>query len=66
MTAVLLGSQRALSTSEAEYMSLSSATQELRWLIQFLGELGFQQSPVLLHQDNPRLYPDGQGICSTF
>ena len=42
----------ALSTSEAEYMSLSSATQELRWLIQFLGELGFQKSPVLLHQDN--------------
>lgn len=42
----------ALSTSEAEYMSLSSATQELRWLIQLLGELGFVQPPVLIHQDN--------------
>jgi hypothetical protein len=42
----------ALSTSEAELMSLSSATQELRWLIQLLSELGFTQDPILLYQDN--------------
>ena len=42
----------ALSTAEAEYMSLSAATQELKWLSQLLGELGFPQDVVTLKQDN--------------
>ena len=48
----------ALSTSEAE----SSATQELRWLIQLLGELGFVQPPVLIHQDNQGCIQMAKGL----
>ena len=33
-------------------MSLSAATQELKWLVQLLGELGFPQNEVTLKQDN--------------
>ena len=42
----------ALSTSEAEFLSLSSATQEVKWLRTLLEELGFQQDIVELNQDN--------------
>lgn len=42
----------ALSTAEAEYMALSSATQELKWLRQLLGELGFEQTLTEVFQDN--------------
>jgi len=46
----------ALSTTEAEYMSLSSATQELRWLRQLLEELGFKQQASTILQDNKGAY----------
>ena len=42
----------ALSTMEAEYLALSSATQELRWLRVLLDELGFPQDIVEMQQDN--------------
>jgi hypothetical protein len=42
----------ALSTAEAEYMSLSSATQELKWLRCLLDELGFPQEITEMNQDN--------------
>jgi len=42
----------ALSTSEAEYIALSSATQEAVWLRRLLTELGASVSPVVLMEDN--------------
>ena len=43
----------ALSTAEAEYMALSQAAQELRWLRSLLSELGYaQQAPTTLYTDN--------------
>lgn len=43
----------ALSTAEAEYMSMSSATQEALWLQQLHAELGQQQaSPIIINCDN--------------
>ncbi|POM64196.1 Retrotransposon Tca5 Polyprotein [Phytophthora palmivora] len=36
----------ALSTAEAEYMALAVVTQEVIWLRQLLGEMGFQQLPA--------------------
>ena len=42
----------ALSTSEAEYMSLSAATAEVKWLVQLLSELGFEQNAITINQDN--------------
>ena len=42
----------ALSTSEAEYMSLASATQELKWLRCLLDELGFPQDVTEMNEDN--------------
>lgn len=41
----------ALSTAEAEYMAMSSASQETSWLIQFLGQFGIKGS-VVLQGDN--------------
>jgi hypothetical protein len=42
----------ALSTAEAEYMALAEATKELKWLRQLLAELGFNQEPTEVFQDN--------------
>ena len=43
----------ALSTTEAEYVSLSYATQETVWLRKLLGSIGFDQhKSTILHEDN--------------
>ena len=43
----------ALSTAEAEYISLSNAAQEVIWLRNMLGEFGCPQlEPTVLHEDN--------------
>jgi hypothetical protein len=42
----------ALSTAEAEYMSLSAAVQEMKWLRTLLEELGFSQEVTEMNQDN--------------
>jgi len=43
----------ALSTAEAEYVALSSATQEAVWLKQLLSELRIEQlKPTVLYEDN--------------
>ena len=42
----------ALSTSEAEYIALSSAAQEAMWLKKLLPELGISTECVKLMEDN--------------
>ena len=42
----------ALSTTEAEYMALSSAIQEATHLRQLLKDIGLIQGPTVIHQDN--------------
>ena len=43
----------ALSSTEAEYVSLSYATQEVVWLRQLLSNIGFKQTePTKLYEDN--------------
>ena len=43
----------ALSSTEAEYMSLAAATQEAIWLKRFVEELKiYAEEAVLIHQDN--------------
>ena len=43
----------ALSSTEAEYVSLSQATQEAVWLRQLLNDVGFKQvMPTILYEDN--------------
>jgi hypothetical protein len=43
----------ALSTAEAEYMAMSAAVTEARWLVQLLQEMGQQVAlPVVLHTDS--------------
>jgi hypothetical protein len=42
----------ALSSAEAEYVAMSAAAQEAKWLATFLGELGFPQGPITLYVDN--------------
>lgn len=43
----------ALSTAEAEYIALSSATQEAVWLRQLTSELRFEQTkPTVIYEDN--------------
>jgi hypothetical protein len=42
----------ALSSCEAEYMALSSATQEALWLRALLQGLGLSQPPTLIYEDN--------------
>ncbi len=42
----------ALSTAEAEYMSLAEAVKEMKWLRQLLEELGFPQEITEMMQDN--------------
>ena len=44
----------ALSTSEAEYIALSLATQEALWIRQLLTELQVPLEPVVLMEDNQR------------
>lgn len=55
--AITWASQRqlviALSSTEAEYIALATATQESIWLRRFLSELGCQQiEPTLIQVDN--------------
>ena len=43
----------ALSTAEAEYIALSSATQEAVWLRQLTSELRFKPTkPTVIYEDN--------------
>ena len=43
----------ALSTTEAEYVALSTATQEAIWLRSLLKGMGFEQkSPTTIFEDN--------------
>ena len=46
----------ALSTSEAEYMAMTTGAQELLWIDMFLGELGLedlkQTKPLIMYGDN--------------
>ena len=42
----------ALSTSEAEYIALSLATQEAVWLRKLLAELNLPNKPVMMMEDN--------------
>ena len=42
----------ALSSTEAEYMAMSSAAQEAIWLRRLLSSLGFSQKPTILYEDN--------------
>ena len=42
----------ALSSTEAEYIALSFAAQELMWLRSFLKDLGYEQQSNLLYEDN--------------
>ena len=43
----------SLSTAEAEYVALCSATQEAIWLRRLLGELGWdQEKPTKIYEDN--------------
>ena len=43
----------ALSSTEAEYIAISFATQEIMWLRSFLNELGFpQKGPTVICEDN--------------
>ena len=47
----------ALSTAEAEYMSLTLAAQEAIWLNRLLAELQLQKEPVIINLDLPILVP---------
>jgi hypothetical protein len=42
----------ALSTTEAEYIAITEATEELLWMKKFLQELGLQQERYLFYCDN--------------
>lgn len=42
----------ALSSTEAEYISLAEATQEALWLKELLGELGYIQDRIVINGDN--------------
>ena len=44
----------ALSTAEAEYVALASATQEALWLNQLLAEINYESSdePMVIYEDN--------------
>ena len=45
----------ALSSTEAEYVTLCSAAQDTIWLRHLLSSIGFEQvSPTTLHEDNKR------------
>ena len=42
----------ALSSAEAEYVAISSATQEALWLRSMMEELGYPQSPTIIYSDS--------------
>lgn len=42
----------SISSTEAEYVSLSQATQEAIWLKELMAELGFKQDQILMCGDN--------------
>jgi hypothetical protein len=43
----------ALSTTEAEYMALTHATQQVLWMFSFMSEIRFTRKfPAMLHGDN--------------
>ncbi len=44
----------ALSTAEAEYIALASATQEALWMRQLIAEMGLDSllEPTTIHEDN--------------
>ena len=42
----------ALSSTEAEYVTVTSAAQESLWFQSLLKELGYDQETVILHEDN--------------
>ena len=42
----------ALSSTEAEYVTVTSAAQEALWFQALLKELGYNQETVILHEDN--------------
>ena len=43
----------ALSTAEAEYVALSTATQEAIWLRRLLADVGEPlEEPIVIHEDN--------------
>ena len=42
----------AISSTEAEFISLSQSTQEAIWIKSFLKEIGFDQTTVVIHGDN--------------
>lgn len=42
----------SLSSTEAELISLCSATKEGLWLSNFLNELGVENLPIIIHEDN--------------
>jgi hypothetical protein len=42
----------ALSSTEAEYMAATFATQEAMWLRSFLEQLGFKQDTTVIYEDN--------------
>ena len=42
-----------MSTAEAEYMAISAAVQEIKWITQLLDELNYQQAEIpVLYSDN--------------
>jgi hypothetical protein len=42
----------ALSSTEAEYMTITHGSQEALWFLELLNELGINQETVILHEDN--------------
>ncbi|MEY4030953.1 MAG: hypothetical protein RJA90_2234 [Bacteroidota bacterium] len=42
----------AKSTEESEYVALTPALQDCIWAVNLLNELGFQQEPVVIKEDN--------------
>jgi len=42
----------ALSSTEAEYMSLSDTSHQLVWVRNLFSKLGIQLAPILLYGDN--------------
>ncbi|GBP83872.1 Retrovirus-related Pol polyprotein from transposon TNT 1-94 [Eumeta japonica] len=54
----------ALSTAEAEYMSISSTAQEALWLQQLHAELGQQQrNPLVIFSDNQSAIKPSNNDC---
>ena len=56
----------ALSTTEAEYISIIEASKELLWMKKFLQELGLQQKRYLLYYDSQSAIHDHLSKNPTF